>query len=44
MLTGTNDERHNLFYAGVFPCQRKSEKETKRQKEANKQTKYENKE
>ena len=39
MLTGTNDERHNLIYAFVFPCQRKSEKETKRQKEANKQTK-----
>ena len=39
MLTSTNDERHNLIYADVFPCQRKSEKERKRQKEANKQTK-----
>ena len=32
MLTGTNDERHNLFYAGVFPCQRKSEKKNKKAK------------
>ena len=39
MLTGTKDERHNLIYEGVFPCQRKSEKETKRQKGANKETK-----
>ena len=41
MLTGTDDERHNLIYAGVFPMLK--EKANKKQKNKKKQKSYENK-
>lgn len=37
MLTGTKDERHNVIYAGVFPCEKKSEKETNKKTQNTKQ-------